>query len=137
MDMKIDSMLNRLFVYGTLTPGGSNFGLLRHLGGNWQQASLLGYLDSEGWGHCEGYPAIIPHLEGNLVPGWMLETENLAEFWQALDSFEGACYERVLVSITTESGEMQQAHTYILAGEELRDSILAALLPQGSPVTPK
>ena len=107
-------------MYGTLAPGESNAHILADLRGRWERAEDSGYVFPEGCAASEFYPAIIiatgddpaaPRVQGRLFI-----SEDLPEFWPALDTFEGPCYERVVVKVRgCDSGEVE-AYVY-----ELRD----------------
>lgn len=111
-------MLNRLFVYGTLAPNRSNHHWLANIGGQFETASMTGVLIPEGWGAAEGYPAIIPCEQGQVVEGYLFSSDNLPEHWQALDDFEGEGYVRTQVLVTMADGTQQTAWVYALAVDE-------------------
>ena len=106
----------KLFVYGTLQPGGPNEHVLADLGGEWQPGVLRGRLFEAGWGAGMGYPALVLDEDGDEVQGQVLHASGLTSKWAELDEFEGEEYERVEASVTLHSGERVQAQVYVLRG---------------------
>ncbi len=105
---------DRLFVYGSLQPGGPNEHVLAKLDGRWRPASIRGILREAGWGAAMGYPGLILDDQGDEVQGQVFESADLAEFWPELDAFEGAEYERVAVEARLGDGDRISACCYIL-----------------------
>ena len=114
--------MEKLFVYGTLQPGGSNEHQLADIAGRWEPGRVRGHLLSEGWGANAGYPALIPDEQGPSVDGWLLSSSQLAAHWERLDAFEGEEYERCVVSVALQSGEVTQAHVYALRDRPRNDA---------------
>lgn len=106
--------MQRLFVYGSLQPGGSNAHVLASVEGEWQRAMIRGRLFAEGWGADMGYPGLVVDEAGEDVPGWVLSSTQLDAEWTTLDDFEGEEYERVRASVTLRSGEQVRAHVYVI-----------------------
>jgi gamma-glutamylcyclotransferase (GGCT)/AIG2-like uncharacterized protein YtfP len=107
-------MVQRLFVYGTLQPGHVNAHLLEAIGGEWQAASVTGLLSHDGWGATQGYPALILAENGAPVPGYVFNSERLAEHWDDLDAFEGADYRRVVARVRLDDQSDVTAFVYVL-----------------------
>ena len=107
--------MERLFVYGSLVPGGSNQHVLVDLDGDWSKATVRGQLLAEGWGSAQGYPGIVLDEAGDIVSGHVLSSHGLSTFWDTLDEFEGEDYERRLTSVTLSTGERVEAYVYVLA----------------------
>lgn len=107
-------MSEQLFVYGTLAPGRPNAHILADVKGIWIPATIRGYLHEQGWGATLGYPAVIPHADGDLVKGFIFRSKELAQHWQRLDEFEGEHYQRVSVPVEDEHGEQSIAYVYAL-----------------------
>ena len=107
-------MTDNLFVYGTLCPGKPNAHILTDIGGEFVSASVKGSLHQEGWGATMGYPAI--RLDDNAEPvaGFVFQSPQLSQHWQALDDFEGSAYRRVSTPVRLENGEQIQAWVYTL-----------------------
>ena len=103
-----------LFVYGSLQPGGPNADVLSPISGTWQKATVSGRLIKAGWGTALGYPGLRLVEDGEDIKGSVLTSADLDTFWDELDAFEGAQYERVLTSVTLESGENLAAFLYAL-----------------------
>ncbi|HET6563734.1 MAG TPA: gamma-glutamylcyclotransferase family protein [Marmoricola sp.] len=109
-------MTERLFVYGTLAPGRPNEHVLAGVPGTWEPATIRGRLIEHGWGAEIGFPAIVLDEEAPEVHGMLFSSEELDEHWANLDDFEGDGYERLLTSVTLESGETAVAHVYAVRG---------------------
>ncbi|GAA6039400.1 hypothetical protein JCM8097_002838 [Rhodosporidiobolus ruineniae] len=106
--------VHRLATYGTLQPGCPNHHKLAHLGGRWIRGEVRGTLVQEGWGAEMGFPAIRLATDGyeenegeGTVKLWVLESEKLEDEWARLDGFEGDEYERVVVRVKTDEGELE------------------------------
>lgn len=107
-------MIEYLFVYGTLAPGRANEHKLEAIGGNWKNATVTGFLRDEGWGSEMGYPGIELDKKVEKVEGFVFISENLSDYWQALDEFEGKAYQRVLTNVVLEDGTNINAYIYSL-----------------------
>ena len=106
--------MERLFVYGSLQPGGDNEHVLADLSGCWEAGSVRGRLLSEGWGANLGYPGILLDRNGSTVSGFVLSSVELCTAWEMLDEFEGPEYKRCLVSARLQSGNTVTANIYAL-----------------------
>ena len=112
--------MERLFVYGSLQPGGANEHMLADLGGEWQPATIQGVLHEAGWGAQLGYPGLVLQEDNQMteksqtVHGYVLTSAGLADYWTELDAFEGEEYERVFTIVTLASGENVAAYVYII-----------------------
>ena len=107
-------MTDRLFVYGTLAPGGPNAHVLADLSGTWEPAMVRGRLLEQGWGAELGFPGLVVDERGADVAGMLFRSPQLAARWRRLDAFEGEGYERVLVPVTLLSGGTCLAYVYAL-----------------------
>ncbi|MDH6422801.1 gamma-glutamylcyclotransferase [Aurantimicrobium minutum] len=103
----------RLATYGTLGPGKPNHHHVSMIEGTWSIGFVRGFLHEEGWGAAQGFPGIILDSAGPEVAVDLLESEELAEHFDRLDSFEGPGYQRVLTEVKT-STEVLQAFIYEL-----------------------
>lgn len=106
--------MHSLFVYGTLGPGRPNAHVLENIGGTWQEGSVGGHLLNKGWGAEMGYPGIVLDDNGGRVEGFIFFSDNLADNWHQLDTFEGDEYRRVPVEITTHAGDVVSSWIYML-----------------------
>ena len=104
--------MNQLFTYGTLRPGQANQHILGDLDGEWQKAYVRGVVNTLDWGPDEGLPALVIDAQAAQVEGLLFSTDELAHHWQMLDDFEGFQYQRVIVDVELELGEIVQAWTY-------------------------
>jgi gamma-glutamylcyclotransferase (GGCT)/AIG2-like uncharacterized protein YtfP len=104
----------RLATYGSLAPGRPNHHQLDGLEGRWFTGHVNGTLVQAGWGSEIGYPALILDPDGPAVDVQVFESAALPAHWPRLDEFEGAGYERVLVTINTSDGDTD-GFIYVLA----------------------
>ncbi len=107
-------MIQRLFVYGTLVPGGPNENVLSEIGGSWEAATVSGTLRREGWGSTMGYPGIVLDEHGDEIQGFLFSSEKLSDHWTELDEFEGKSYERVLTVVKLKDNRTVDAYIYEL-----------------------
>lgn len=105
---------NRLFVYGTLAPGQSGHHFLKDIQGTWQAGSILGTLYPDGVGPTAGYPAVDVENPAARVAGYLLTSEQLPQYWQRLDEYEGEGYRRVRAMVTVAGGGHAEAYVYAL-----------------------
>lgn len=110
-------MKDALFVYGTLAPGRKNHHRLQQLPGRWETGSVRGRLIQAGWAAADGFPALHPDPNGELIPGYVLCSEGLSGMWAELDNFEGDDYERQPIQVTCDNGETVQAFIYALVSD--------------------
>ncbi len=108
--------LQRLFVYGSLQPGGTNAHELAGIAGSWSPGVVRGRLLQAGWGAGIGYPGLILENGGEDVPGYVLASVALDAEWPRLDAFEGAEYARVEAPVRLSSGDTVQAFVYVIRG---------------------
>ncbi len=108
-------MTQCLFVYGTLGSGRPNEHVLSAIGGTWEEASVNGYLKSQGWGAEMGYPGIVLDDTGDEIKGYIFCSDNLDYYWDELDDFEGEEYKRVLSKVKTKDKMEIEAYIYILS----------------------
>ena len=107
--------MERLFIYGSLQPGGPNEHVLTAIGGEWEPAAIKGRLVEAGWGASMGYPGlVIGEHEEDDVHGYVFTSSNLSTQWDHLDEFEGKEYERIVSGVTLLSGQQVDAHVYVL-----------------------
>ncbi len=107
-------MRQRLFVYGTLVPGGPNEHVLNAIGGTWAAASVTGTLRHEGWGAEMGYPGIVLDEHGTEIQGFLFSSDHLADHWTQLDAFEGEGYVRVVTTVSLGNNQRVDAYVYVL-----------------------
>ena len=80
--------MEKLFIYGSLQPGGPNEHVLAAIGGEWEPAVIKGHLVEKGWGASIGYPGIVVDETGNDVHGHVFSSSNLNAKWDYLDDFK-------------------------------------------------
>lgn len=108
------TMMERLFVYGSLAPGRPNESVLAAVAGTWVTATVRGHLRHEGWGAAIGFPGLVLADDGKELPGLLFCSDQLDSHWAWLDQFEGEGYQRVPVSATLADGSIVQAQVYAL-----------------------
>ncbi len=86
-------MIDKLFVYGTLSPNQPNEHILKKIDGSFKKATVRGKLIEKGWGAKMGCPGIKLDENANKIRGFVFESENLQNHWDMLDRFEGEEYE--------------------------------------------
>ena len=109
---------SRLAVYGSLAPGKANHHLLAKHTGVWTRGRVRGDLLNAGWGAAGGFPGLLPRDDGPWVAVEVLESPSLIDGWAALDEFEGAEYQRVIVPVFSEEPDAHflfDANIYALA----------------------
>jgi gamma-glutamylcyclotransferase (GGCT)/AIG2-like uncharacterized protein YtfP len=114
MSVSDAAICKRLFVYGTLAPGESNQHLLADLAGSWQPATVRGQLYPNGIGLTLGYPALVLRESGELVQGKLFSCEQLPDYWDILDEFEGDGYQRVVCPAQLVGAGSVPAFVYVL-----------------------
>ncbi len=106
--------MDRLFVYGSLQPGGPNEHVLGSIEGEWEPAFIKGRLVHAGWGAALGYPGLEIDAGGSEIRGYVFSSPHLGYKWAELDELEGSEYERALTMAALEDGTEIQAHVYVL-----------------------
>jgi gamma-glutamylcyclotransferase (GGCT)/AIG2-like uncharacterized protein YtfP len=117
------SVLDRLFVYGTLRQGQTARSLVAGAVTRSMRASTAGQI----YAFPMGYPG---YLEGpGRVVGELLWLSELAATFGLLDAYEGADFVRAIRLVKTEAGEDLWAWLYVLADPEAIK--LGTLIPDG------
>ncbi len=106
--------MQRLFVYGSLQPGGPNDHILAAIDGVWTPAFVTGALVEGGWGASLGYPGLVLDAAGPKVHGQVFSSSKLDANWDYLDELEGEEYDRVITEVTLGTGAQVPAHMYVL-----------------------
>ena len=106
--------MNKIFIYGTLGPGGPNEHVMKKIGGEWKAASVKGFLRAEGWGADMGYPGLVADEAGEDIQGHIFISNSLTKHLSYLDEFEGDGYERIEIIAYLENDESTRAYTYAL-----------------------
>lgn len=106
--------MERLFIYGSLQPGGPNEHVLADIKGEWHPAVITGRLVEAGWGASLGYPGLVIDEEGIEVRGYLLSSSDLESWWDKLDELEGDEYVRTIAEVSLADGSVVAAHVYIL-----------------------
>lgn len=106
--------LYKLFVYGSLQPGGSNEHILADIKGEWKPGFVKGKLLKKGWGSAIGYPGLILDETEGKVSGYVFSSEALSDKWDYLDMFEGEEYERKVTTVYLNDGEQVKAYVYVV-----------------------
>lgn len=106
--------MDRLFIYGSLQPGGPNAHELASIEGEWEPAIIRGRLVDGGWGANLGYPGLVVDADGIDVHGYVFSSSHLRSEWNRLDKLEGADYVRTTTPVALADGKIVQAHVYVL-----------------------
>lgn len=106
--------MHSLFVYGTLRPQQPNAPVMERIGGSWKAGYIRGYLQQRGWVAELGSPGIQLSDSGEIVPGYVFISENLPQYWDELDAFEGDEYQRIPVKVYLENGQTIESWVYAL-----------------------
>src|SRR5262249_20187344 len=104
----------RLAVYGSLAPGKENHHMMGGMQGTWRKAVLRGSLRNEGWGAGRGFPGFSWDGSDAPIAAQVFSSEDLPGHWRRLGEFEGAEYQRILVAVEIESGEIEICNVYSL-----------------------
>lgn len=104
----------KLFVYGTLKPGQTNEWVLQKIGGRWKEATARGHIQQPEPGHFS-YPRFTPDPTAPKVKGHLFISFRLPRFWDKLDHFEGAAYQRLLIPVQHSDGVRDVANVYAAA----------------------
>ena len=110
--METDRSDCRLAVYGSLAPGKSNHHHLAGIQGEWSDGWVEGELIDRGWGAGMGFPGIVLRPGGPRVHVKVLESDDLPDQWDRLDTFEGDQYVRLLVPVHLDDGKSVIANIY-------------------------
>ena len=106
--------MDRLFIYGSLQPGGPNEHVLASVEGEWAPAVIRGRLVHSGWGAELGYPGLVLDPGGHDVPGYVFSSAHLSSKWAELDEFEGPEYERSTSRVALADGKEVEVYVYAL-----------------------
>jgi gamma-glutamylcyclotransferase (GGCT)/AIG2-like uncharacterized protein YtfP len=106
------SVVDRLFVYGSLRAGETARSLVTHYIVRSEPAVSQGAL----YAFADGYPGLL-HEGTDRVVGEILWLDKLAEALPLLDAYEGDDFIRVLSPVTAASGEIMWCWAYLLADE--------------------
>lgn len=109
--------MQSLFVYGTLRPNQPNAHVMERIGGHWKAGYIRGHLKQRGWGAQLGSPGVQLSTAGETVQGYVFFSENLHQYWDELDAFEGEEYQRVPVQVYLEEGGTLESLVYALKDE--------------------
>ena len=110
--------MNSLFVYGTLRPNEPNAHILEKIGGIWKKGFVIGNLVESGWGAALGSPGIEVRCDGQKVYGYLFISDHLDEHWSWLDAFEGKEYQRTIVDVFLDDGEVFQSQIYAVRNSQ-------------------
>ncbi len=106
-----------LFLYGSLMPGESANGVFGKIDARFVKAHIQARYSADGWGHTEGYPAVILDEKAGKVEGFLVLSNELDKLFGELDAYEGEQYQRVGYHATTEDGKLIACQVYELANE--------------------
>lgn len=98
-DMLLDYPSQKLFTYGTISPGKPNHSILSGLKGEWKRCATKGQLKE-----VNGLPMFCWIPFGPQIEGQLFFSQDLPKQWARLDQFEGASYKRRMISVITNMG---------------------------------
>ena len=107
------TVVDRLFVYGTLIAGQAS----RSLIGPYVRRALAATARGSIYAFPSGHPGVVPDDRG-VVTGELIHLTDLASVLPLLDAFEGDDFIRILVEVTTAEGACW-AWIYVLTSPEL------------------
>jgi gamma-glutamylcyclotransferase (GGCT)/AIG2-like uncharacterized protein YtfP len=94
----------RLASYGTLAPGRENHAQVEQLNGHWVEGIVRGRAATNTKGRWVGYPGFVLDPDGEDIPVFILQSDDLPAHWHHLDAFEGEAYRRVTATAQTANG---------------------------------
>lgn len=110
-------MSTSLIIYGSLAPGESNHHIISHIPGNWQKATITGYIEDNGWSNRSGYPRFIEKqdVKQQKYSVHVFTSDRLPAYWEEIDAFEGEeDYKRIQWPYVLEDGSEFTGHIYVL-----------------------
>ena len=107
-------MVEALFVYGTLRPGRENEGILKEIGGTFEEANIRGIHFPDGWLEDFPYPGVDLDQEGEIIEGYLFRSPDLYKYWGRLDAFEGPNYRRVVAEVCGIEQGLVKAYVYAI-----------------------
>lgn len=75
---------------------------------------MRGHHSADGWDLTGGYPGLRLNAAGDHIQVFVLESPDLPDHWDRLDTFEGEAYDRVIAPVETPIGVVD-AFIYIVA----------------------
>ena len=94
-------------------PNCPNGHVLEEIGGKFIPATVKGKLIDAGWSASMGYPGIRLDAGEDTIHGFLFYSANLINYWEYLDEFEGAEFERTPVLV--ERYDELEVDTFIYA----------------------
>jgi len=106
--------MEKLFVYGSLMPNGTNHAILKKINGVWQKGFVLGEIKRIKLNNNE-YTAIILNIDKDKkVFGYLFTSFALKYLWKKLDNFEGPNYKRKISQVFLNNNRKVDANIYCL-----------------------
>ncbi len=109
--------VSALAVYDTLAPGQANHWVLRSIGGEWLSAVVRGWVFEVTWGPAEGHDGFVLDADGPAVTVDVVMSAKLDAHLHEIDAFQGPGYERRLVPVVGDSGDLIDAWIYLALTE--------------------
>jgi len=106
--------MDKLFVYGSLMPNGTNHCILKKINGVWQKGYVFGeikriILDNN------KYSAVILNIKKDKkVFGYLFSSFDLKYLWKKLDNFEGPNYKRKISQVFLNNNRIVEGNIYYL-----------------------
>lgn len=110
-----DTDHHTLIAYGSLMPGKSNHHLVDDIQGEWITGTIQGHVVNPHWEMHGGYPVLSldRSLEQTSVPVAILLAEDMNDWWDRLDYFEGDEYKRVMTKYQGYDGSQGRGWIYV------------------------
>lgn len=108
------TMIQHLFVYGTLAPGKEYSHLVEQIKGQWSKAEVTGKHYPNGTSTTGNYPAIELDVNGERIHGFIYSSNDFGKIWQQLDEFEGPAYQRERTQALKNDGSIVNVFVYTL-----------------------
>ncbi len=123
-DTRPATLVDGLFVYGSLRTGHSARALIDPYVREWTPATVRGSM----YAFSGGYPGVVLGRDRGIVMGELLTLRDLSTSLPLLDEYEGSGYERVQVQCEHVSGS---AWAWIYVLSDPRVAALGTLVPSG------
>jgi gamma-glutamylcyclotransferase (GGCT)/AIG2-like uncharacterized protein YtfP len=107
-NMLLGDPAEKLFVYGSLAPGQSNYQILSEMHGTWTNCKIRGSITKN---------AKLQYFKwdvyGEEIDAKLFTTPDLKDKWNSIDRFEGSSYQRHLITGRLSNGDLTVANIYL------------------------
>jgi len=106
--------MDKLFVYGSLMPNGTNHFILKKINGVWQKGYVFGEIKRIKLDNNK-YSAVILNIKKDKkVFGYLFSSFAIKYLWKKLDNFEGLNYKRKISQVFLNNNRIVEANIYCL-----------------------